>query len=382
VTDNPQVSICVPTWQSEGFIDKTLTYARNQTWFNVRILVSIDQSDDRTSEICQRHASEDARVRVFVQEKRLGWARNINFLLDRVCSEYFFIYFHDDIIDSRYVEKLLTRMLECPDAGCAYCDVLYVTASGQQTLSRGREIYGDRAERFLHFALGTGTGEPLRALTRTSVTGPALRFVEASELGLFAQWPFDLQKFTAGPVLHVPEVLYWRLHLRKGGLTRRWRTVSNADLLKDLRAIAERCLELIDGMDASTSDALMMRFSLYTLFLRNTHDLQMKLGAESLIDPSAIAPALQFSGVPSAVKDASPEIRNWAISRYAWLVSTDGWYYLKKKDFRRALASFTALKISHALLAVRVLGKVYTRMLLPRLFRAPIPADLRDRLVL
>ncbi len=98
----PVVTVCIPTWQAEAFIDQTLGCARNQTYPRLRImiLVSVDHSDDRTTEICQRHAREDRRVEGFAQGERLGWARNINFLLDQVTSEYFFIYPHDFLNDS------------------------------------------------------------------------------------------------------------------------------------------------------------------------------------------------------------------------------------------------------------------------------------------
>ncbi|NNC42690.1 MAG: glycosyltransferase family 2 protein, partial [Acidimicrobiia bacterium] len=97
MTSAPQVTVCIPTYQSESFIERTLGHASTQTHQNLRILVSVDQSEDATEEICRRYAAADSRFEVYAHESRLGWAHNLNFLLDKVESEFFFIYFHDDI---------------------------------------------------------------------------------------------------------------------------------------------------------------------------------------------------------------------------------------------------------------------------------------------
>ena len=70
-----EVTVCIPAWQAEPFIDRTLGCARKQTHSRLRILVSIDASDDATAEICQAHAELDpADHRVRAKGKAgLGW---------------------------------------------------------------------------------------------------------------------------------------------------------------------------------------------------------------------------------------------------------------------------------------------------------------------
>ena len=72
-----EVSILIPAYMAEEFIDRTMLFARGQTYRNVRILVSIDVSTDATAAIVERHVAEDDRVSVVAHDERLGWAGNV-----------------------------------------------------------------------------------------------------------------------------------------------------------------------------------------------------------------------------------------------------------------------------------------------------------------
>ncbi len=98
------VTICIPTWQAASFIDRTLSCARAQTYPLLRIVVSVDRCDDGTLALCQAHAKNDSRLEVIVQADRLGWSGNANAALDRARSEFFCLYFHDDVITPDYVD--------------------------------------------------------------------------------------------------------------------------------------------------------------------------------------------------------------------------------------------------------------------------------------
>ena len=50
----PDVTICIPAWQAADFIERTLRCARSQTYEDIHILVSVDQCEDATVEICNR----------------------------------------------------------------------------------------------------------------------------------------------------------------------------------------------------------------------------------------------------------------------------------------------------------------------------------------
>src|SRR6185437_12170453 len=92
------ITICIPAYQAQAFIDRTLRCAQGQTYDRVRILVAVDRSNDCTAQICRAFAAEDPRIEVIEHNERLGWCRNVNALLDQTDTPFFFIYFHDDLI--------------------------------------------------------------------------------------------------------------------------------------------------------------------------------------------------------------------------------------------------------------------------------------------
>src|SRR3954469_1968464 len=126
------VSVCIPAYQSESFIEQTLRCAREQTYAAQRIVVSIDASDDGTEALCRAQARDDDRIEVHAHRDRLGWVDNVNFLLDAVSTEFAFVYFHDDVIEPTYSERLVDALRQRPDAASAHTDVVLHGEHGER----------------------------------------------------------------------------------------------------------------------------------------------------------------------------------------------------------------------------------------------------------
>ncbi len=367
---NPRVTICIPTWQSERFIDETLRHARNQTHTNLRILVSIDKSSDGTEEICRRHAAEDDRVEVVAHTSRLGWAHNVNHLLESVESEFFFLYMHDDVIDARYVDTLLSRLIDRPDAASAQCDVLHVVRTGRQFLASGRLQDGAVVDRVVAGLLDPGA--PLRALVRTERAGEGARFAAVSRRGWQAHVPFEVALFAAGPALHVPEILYWRPSDREGGLVSSWMGVPIDDLIDDQRGNAQQCLALIDGLEVTPIETSMMRFAVYLALMLPVRLHETIEHLQPPVEPGAISPALEFSSVPPGLGELSPPTRRIIAAAHVNLIRVEMIYHIRRKavkDAMRALARLRAVEVAVGVPAL-------SRRLAARTVRRLRPLDL------
>src|SRR4051794_9564568 len=183
-----EVSVCIPAWEAAGFIDRTLRCAREQTHEALRIVVSIDLSGDGTEDICRAHARADDRVEVHTHCERLGWARNVNFLLDYVETELAFLYFHDDIIEPTYTERLVGALRDRPDAASAHCDMGHF--GGSNWVNPGRQYEGTAAERVVTFLVAPDRGSLLRSVLRRTVLADGLRMPTGSNAGVWANEPF------------------------------------------------------------------------------------------------------------------------------------------------------------------------------------------------
>lgn len=376
----PLVTVCIPTWRSEAFIDRTLKHARSQSHRNLRILISIDQSDDRTEEICQRHAADDGRVEVQTHDTRLGWARNVNHLLDNVESEYFFLFMHDDIIDSRYVEMLLSRLRDSPDAASAQCDVLNVYPNGKQLLSRGRPQEGNVSERFVASLVDPLVGAPLRALIRTEAVLPRVRFPLTSLHGFDSQVPFQASLFAAGLALHVPAILYWRPTARKGGLVDGWSAVPMRSLIADQQGNARQCLDVISASRANSSETTVMTFALYLRLLTSIRSREVRQGGPALVEPTAIAPEFEFDGIPSGIVDFPRHIQRALRGGYMNLIRRETLYYLRQRGVENTFSSLKRITMRDAVVGIPAVAWRYTRRMWPRVRPFEVPPDLRSSL--
>lgn len=311
------VTACIPAWQAEAFIDRTLRCATEQTHSDLRILVSIDASTDATLQICEQRARADPRIEVIAHEERLGWAGNVNFLLDRVNTEFFFVYFHDDIILPHYTEQLLRELRKRPDAASVHCDMGHF--GGTDRVALGRSYEGSVARRLLTFLIAPHKGPPLRGLTRTDALGDGR--VPTDDGGLWAGEPYLLELLAAGPAVHVDEALYLRWDQRAGGVTEGWKRLSREQIVSGLQANAGATLDAIGRADVSGSERRMLIFVAYLRLMLRVRTIERRLGISRLISPQQLNAAFADLSAPDDLAEYGPEVEAWATQRYRRLHS-------------------------------------------------------------
>lgn len=96
-TKPPLVSVGVPVYQGEEFLDETLAAIRAQDYANLEILISDNASTDNTSAIVQKHAAQDPRIKTITQTENIGAAENYNEVFRAASGEYFAWNAHDDL---------------------------------------------------------------------------------------------------------------------------------------------------------------------------------------------------------------------------------------------------------------------------------------------
>ncbi len=117
---SPLVSVVVPAYDAEHFLERTLVALCQQSYKNIEILVVDDGSSDRTPEIVRARAQVDERVRL-VQQINAGVAaaRNQGIALAR--GEFIAPVDADDIWYPDAISRLVMRLKECDaSVGVAY----------------------------------------------------------------------------------------------------------------------------------------------------------------------------------------------------------------------------------------------------------------------
>lgn len=296
------VTVCIPTYQSEAFIARTISCARAQTHENIRIVVSVDRSSDRTLEICREAAKEDVRIHLLFQDNRLGWSQNANAALDCVDTEYGFIYFHDDVIEPTYVEKLLAALQAAPEAASAHCDLIEFGLIEQLKPAHSHD--GPPMRRLIDFMM-TRRGTTLRSLIRWRGTAKAVRFPRLYGDSHWVAYVFHMRLLAAGPAIAVHEPLYRRWQ-REESLTRSsgWSPADLDAALRGQREAAIHCLEIVDAAAATPEERLAGLYCLRLFHLLDLRNQQLRMNDVRRVEAADIAEPLGTEAVrfvPSAL---------------------------------------------------------------------------------
>jgi glycosyltransferase involved in cell wall biosynthesis len=101
----PLVTIGVPVYNGERFLEATLDCLLAQTYRNIEIIVSDNASTDGTAAICARYAQRDRRVQHARTEINVGASGNIRRLAGMLRGEYFKLSNADDLVEPEFVAR-------------------------------------------------------------------------------------------------------------------------------------------------------------------------------------------------------------------------------------------------------------------------------------
>ncbi|MDZ8183284.1 MAG: glycosyltransferase family 2 protein [Nostoc sp. ChiSLP02] len=107
---NPKVSIIIPAYNTEAYIEKAIESALNQTLTDIQVIVVDDASSDRTVEVAK--SITDPRLKVIVNEKNLGAAGARNRALKAAQGEWIAVLDSDDWYAPERLEKLVSLAYE------------------------------------------------------------------------------------------------------------------------------------------------------------------------------------------------------------------------------------------------------------------------------
>ena len=120
----PLISVIVPIYKAEAYLEECVQSIRNQTYQNLEIILVDDGSPDRCGEMCDAFAREDHRIRVFHKENG-GQSSARNLGLDNMTGDYVTFADSDDWIEPNYYENMM-RLLQQDNvdiaAGGLRCD--------------------------------------------------------------------------------------------------------------------------------------------------------------------------------------------------------------------------------------------------------------------
>lgn len=121
----PQVSVIVPVYNQERYLEECISSIRRQTLAEWECLIINDGSSDSSGEIARRFSEADSRIRYFEQKNRgVSSARNLG--MRRASGRYLCFVDGDDFIDAAFLKHLLDASdrgaSDLTVAGKLFCD--------------------------------------------------------------------------------------------------------------------------------------------------------------------------------------------------------------------------------------------------------------------
>ena len=106
----PLVSVVIPMYNAEKFIDKCITHLVHQTYKNLEIIIVDDGSTDDCVNVCKQWAKQDKRIKVILQENA-GPSTASNTGMDAAKGEWIHFHDHDDFVNLDYFEKMVNAAI-------------------------------------------------------------------------------------------------------------------------------------------------------------------------------------------------------------------------------------------------------------------------------
>lgn len=214
------VSICVVTYNSRLYIEETLDSVKKQTYSNLELIISDDNSTDDTVPFCEQWLKKNKacfkRVELIKSKQNTGIAPNCNRAYFAACGEWIKGVAGDDVLFPDCIEKNVRFIKNHPEAQLIQSYNLYID-SNSYLLNR------DRYEKDIFF-FNACAEKQHEILLRKYVANTVSTFMKRSlfiEVGGFDEqikmmedYPFWLLCTGCGIKIHFMDELtmYYRIH--------------------------------------------------------------------------------------------------------------------------------------------------------------------------
>ncbi len=140
----PKVSIIIPTYNAEKFIDSTIQSVIDQTYKDWELIIVDDCSKDNTRMILEEWQKKDTRIQLIFLDKNSGGPahpKNVGIL--KATGKYIAYLDHDDEWMPEKLEKQVAVLENDPEIGLISCETTLMSPDGKLLEKRSIEKVPD-----------------------------------------------------------------------------------------------------------------------------------------------------------------------------------------------------------------------------------------------
>jgi glycosyltransferase involved in cell wall biosynthesis len=211
-TKTPAVSICIPVYNGEKYIREAIDSVLTQTYEDFELLISDNDSSDKTQEICTEYSNNDSRIRYIRQTINIGGHRNFIYTTHAARGDLVTWLAHDDILEPDFLKLTVQHMNDHPDAVLVASDFEVIDKDGR--LLKIQELKGirdqiDWRKRCVEFFTYPISNVYLciYGLMRTETCRAVLQSVAEPTMAAGAELPILARFAAVGTIASIPAIL-------------------------------------------------------------------------------------------------------------------------------------------------------------------------------
>ena len=128
---HPLISVLIPVYNVEAFVEEAILSICNQTYKNIEIIVIDDCSTDNTYNIVSELIATDPRIRLYKNDKNSKIVKTLNFAFKQAKGEFIARMDGDDISAPERLEKQLQYLLINPQYYLVGCHVSIIDTNNR-----------------------------------------------------------------------------------------------------------------------------------------------------------------------------------------------------------------------------------------------------------
>lgn len=134
----PKISVIVPVYNVEKYIDKCLKSIVNQTLEDIEIIIVNDGTLDKSVDIIEKYVKENPTKIKYYEKKNGGLSSARNYGLEYATGEYIAFLDSDDYIEPNMYEEMY-KLAKKESADMVECDFIWEWEYGKKIFDKRRE---------------------------------------------------------------------------------------------------------------------------------------------------------------------------------------------------------------------------------------------------
>jgi glycosyltransferase involved in cell wall biosynthesis len=200
------VSIGMPVYNEEQFIEQAIDSVLNQDYKNFELIISDNGSTDKTKLICLEYSKKDPRIRFYSRDITTDSTTNFNYVAKLAKGDFFMWASGHDTRDPTFISRCVAMFEKSNSIVLCYSDAIWIDLNGNNIGKENSDIDTvgmDRIKRLHKVFWNLGYAYPIYGLFRKEpldkilpyqkILGPDILLLnELSAIGEIARIPEPL----------------------------------------------------------------------------------------------------------------------------------------------------------------------------------------------